>query len=68
MEYGKITVTKQDKRTVTGLWNESGYYVLVKPHAKLHKKSKLIIRNKGSKDLELDGRQIASLKRVLAHA
>lgn len=68
MEYGKVTVAKQANRTVTGLWNEGGYYVLVKPHAKHHKKSKLIIRNKGQKDIELTGRQIASLKRVLAHA
>ena len=52
---------------MVALRNEGGYFVHIKPDASTHRKAKLVIRDtKGKELVALSGRQISSLKRVLA--
>ena len=66
MKYARLHIARQgDKQTVASLFNSGGSFVHIKPDGHRHRSSKLIIRRAGSKEIRLDGRQIASLKRVL---
>lgn len=69
-KYARISVARQgDKQTTVALRNNGGYFVHIKPDEHRHRKQKLILRlpAKSAKkgEIQLDGRQIASLRRVL---
>jgi len=58
-------------QTTVALRNDGGYFVHILPDARHHRKQKLVLRLPAGKksnpvEIELDGRQVASLRRVLA--
>ncbi|RTL07772.1 hypothetical protein EKK58_01105 [Candidatus Dependentiae bacterium] len=68
-KYARISIQRQgDKQTAVALRNRGGYFVHIVPDEHRHRKQKLILRlpNNGNNEVQLDGRQIASLRRVLA--
>lgn len=66
MKYARLSVQRQgDCQTAVALKNNGGYFVHIKPDEHRHRKQKLILRLPGTKEVALNGRQIASLKRVL---
>jgi hypothetical protein len=72
MKKSCVTVRPQGAyQTTVALRNDGGYFVHILPDARHHRKQKLILRlptgKKGSPtEIALNGRQIASLRRVLA--
>jgi hypothetical protein len=69
-KYARISVARQgDKQTTVALRNSGGYFVHIVPDGHRHRRQKLILRlpagAKRSREVQLDGRQIASLRRVL---
>lgn len=69
-KYARISIQRQgDKQTAVALRNRGGYFVHIVPDEHRHRKQKLILRlsTNGNKEVQLDGRQIASLRRVLDH-
>jgi len=70
MKYARISIQRQgDRQTAIALKNKGGYFVHIKPDEHLHRKQKLILRLPNIKqDITLNGRQIASLIRVLETA
>ena len=67
MKYARLTVQRQgDCQEVVALRNSGGYFVQIVPDKHRHRKQKLIMRLPGTAgELALDGRQIASLRRVI---
>lgn len=69
VRYSRLTVQRQgDKQTVAAIQNQGGYFLHIKPDAHRHGKAKLIIRRPNKPTIELGGREIASLKKVLEAA
>ena len=69
VRYSRLTVQRRgDKQTVAAIQNRSGYFVHIKPDASRHGKTKLIIRRKDKPTIELGGRAVASLRKVLEAA
>lgn len=66
MKYARIKVERQgDKQTAIALKNSRGYFVHIVPDEHRHRQHRLILRLPKKAEVVLDGRQIASLRRVL---
>lgn len=65
MRKARLVIQNKPKITTAALKNDGGYFVHVKSPEGWHGRSHLIIRRKNAEEIHLNGRQIASLKRVL---
>ena len=65
MRKNRLTVKENRGSEVAAVKNSGGYFVHISPFHDRHRKKKLIIRREGERDVELNGRQIQSLRRVL---
>lgn len=64
--YARLSVQRQgDCQTAVALRNAGGYFVHIAPDGHRHRKQKLVMRLPGKSEIALNGRQIASLRRVL---